>query len=92
MLRALGHASQEGLIDRLGWEWAAGLVQDDRDLTQLMRSMPGDLSCRLLELVPVATLRSIVRDPDDWERLERYLEADELEHLRGVLEVGPDAE
>lgn len=92
VLRALGPASQERLLGMLGCDWAAALVQDERDLTHLLRALPAGLSCPLLEEIPAVVLRGIVRDAADWARLERYVEPDEAEYLRDVLEVTPDAE
>jgi hypothetical protein len=86
-LNAQNGDGQLHLLELLGWEHVLGLMHDERDLGYLMRALPAELSRRLLDHLSGERLRELVRDARDLRAVTPYLEADELECLRGRLEA-----
>jgi hypothetical protein len=84
-LRSLDHDLQETLLEHLGWEFVAGLVDDGPGLASLLRALPPTSSQRLLAHYNTAQLKTLIGNAEDWVYLYQRLEPDEAEFLVNLL-------
>lgn len=86
VLYSLEHESQARLIKILGWERIVAMIHSREDLAYLIRALPARAGFELLQKSDPDKIRSFIRDSEDLEYLHRYMEQEESQLLKKILE------
>jgi hypothetical protein len=87
VLNCLDAYGQALLIDLTGWSRLAGLSRSWQDLAFLLRALPSVLSKKYLSEFKPETVKELMANAGDWERIKKFLEPDEEALLKNMAEV-----
>lgn len=87
VLNCLDETGQRLLMDLIGWKKTVAFTHSWQDLAFLLRALPSVLSKKYLSGFKPETIKQLIANKNDWEKIKNYLEPEEETFLGKIAEV-----